>query len=57
MPCGICGLPTRTTVKTWGVVINGGGAWGDEHSPEDGGHMGAFPIGPGCHRRHEVKDE
>jgi len=54
MSCGICGLPTKVSVETWGVVINGGADWGDENSPEDGGHMGVFPIGPGCHRRYRL---
>ena len=55
--CGICGRPTWwTKAGGVGIVIGGGGEWGDENSPDDGGHMGCFPIGPDCHRRYRVTE-
>ncbi len=55
--CGICGRKIKGGTfeegwQLWGVVVDGGAAWGDEHSPIDGGHMGWFPIGKDCHKRY-----
>lgn len=36
------------------IVIDGGRSWGDESSPEDGGHMGLWPIGRDCHRKYHA---
>lgn len=54
--CAICGRPVDETKKStkWATVINGGADWGDENSPQDAGHMGSFPIGPDCHRKHRM---
>lgn len=53
MPCAICGKPTvMAKARHWGIVINGGRDWGDLDSPEDGGHMGCFPVGSDCHKKH-----
>src|SRR3954464_13520866 len=55
LPCAICGRPcVMDEAKHWAVVINGGSTWGDEHSPEDGGHMGCFPVGNDCHQKHFI---
>lgn len=53
-PCGICGRPVPTEGhEYWGIVIDGGAAWGTSQSPLDSGHMGAFPIGRECHRKYK----
>jgi len=54
-PCAICGRAIKTKKFFEAIVINGGADWGDESSPEDGGHMGVFPVGSDCHRRHVTK--
>jgi hypothetical protein len=55
-PCCICGKEVTNPNPIMAIVINGGGEWGDENSPVDGGHMGAFPVGPDCHRRYKLDD-
>lgn len=56
MPCTICGNPIKDPAKAkQAIVINGGAAWGDENSPRDAGYMGAFPIGPDCHRKYAIE--
>lgn len=52
-PCCICGKHVKAP-KHWACVIDGGAAWGDETSESDPGHMGWYPVGPDCHRKHVV---
>jgi hypothetical protein len=59
--CGICGRVVKGGTfedgwTLWGVVVDGGASWGDEHSDEsDPGYMGWFPIGKDCHALYCVK--
>lgn len=56
LDCGICCRPVDANkVKTFGIVIDGGSDWGDKDSPDDAGYMGAFPIGPDCHRKFKLE--
>lgn len=54
-PCAICGRSVPMPPRYWGVVINGGNAWGDESSPHDGGYMGLQPVGSDCYRKYKLK--
>jgi hypothetical protein len=54
-PCGICGKAVKAPTHR-AVVVDGGGAWGDERSDtNDPGYMGTFPIGSDCHRKHVLR--
>ena len=54
--CAICGKDMKPGSTThFAVVIDGGGAWGDENSPVDGSHMGTWPIGNDCHQRYSTR--
>jgi len=54
-PCAICGKPVLDPWPHTAVVIRGGAEWGDHDSEQDGGHMGYWPIGSDCYRRHVIK--
>lgn len=56
-PCAICGKGVKNVpAAASATVIDGGSAWGDDQSDQtDPGYMGAYLIGPDCHRRHVVK--
>lgn len=55
MECGICARPMDANkARHWGIVIDGGTAWGTTDSPDDAGYMGGFPIGPDCHRQYKA---
>lgn len=57
-PCAICGKPVKEPFKHQAVVVDGGGAWGDENSDaEDSGFMGWWPVGTDCHRRYRQPKE
>ncbi len=38
------------------VVVDGGSAWGTANADEnDSGYMGAFPVGPDCHKKYKAE--
>jgi len=51
-PCAICGKGVKDPWPHTAIVVSGGAAWGDEKSPHDDGHLGEWPIGSDCHKRH-----
>lgn len=58
LSCAICGKPVKLhTHQHWAVVIDGGSNWGDADSDEnDGGYMGAWPVGNDCHVKHVSRE-
>lgn len=51
--CAICGKKVARAAGQ-GVVVGGGARWGDDESPDDGGHLGVWPVGADCHRKFSV---
>ena len=60
-PCAICGKAVKYPYKYSVVVVDGGGDWAiseEEEKDESAmGFMGAWGIGPNCHKKYLIKPE
>jgi len=53
LPCVLCGREVNESKAKWVFVCDGGSHITDDPASEqdDAGFMGAYPIGPYCHRK------